>query len=59
MSEDEKQLPKPTVQDHGPRCPACAAFPKLLHTVLDPRHGKTIHLYQCDCGERMWNDETP
>jgi hypothetical protein len=54
---DEKQMlpPQPT-QEHGPRCPTCAAFAHLHHAVLEPRTGKTFHLYQCECGERVWDD---
>jgi hypothetical protein len=54
--EIKKELPKPPMQDHRPRCPTCAAFPRLTHTMLEPRTGKTVRLYQCQCGERIWNE---
>jgi hypothetical protein len=46
------QLP----QEHLPRCPTCAAFPRLTLSMLDPRRGKIVRLYQCQCGERIWDD---
>lgn len=52
----EAELPKQPVQDQGPRCPTCAAFPRLLHSMLDPRRGKTVRLYECRCGERVWDE---
>jgi hypothetical protein len=53
---NEAELPKPQMQDHRPRCPACAAFPRLAQSLLDTRKGKTVRLYQCRCGERIWDD---
>jgi hypothetical protein len=54
---EEKQLPRPQTQDHGRRCPACAAFPRLTLQFLDSRTGRTIRLFKCEtCGERIWDD---
>ena len=39
-----------------PRCAACAAFPRLTHSFLEPIKGHKIRLYQCECGERIWDD---
>jgi hypothetical protein len=39
------------------RCPAGAAIaPRLILEFLDVRSGKTVRLYQCKCGERIWDD---
>jgi hypothetical protein len=46
---------KPT-QETRPRCAACAAFPRLAYSFLNPTRGKTIRLYECDCGERIWHE---
>ena len=54
--EKEADIPKQQTQDHGPRCRTCAAFPRLAHSFLDTRNGKTVRLYQCRCGERVWDD---
>lgn len=54
--EKEAALPKQLVQDHGPRCPSCAAFPQFKHSMLDSTRGKTVRLYECRCGERIWDD---
>jgi hypothetical protein len=57
MTDDkEKELPQQPTQDQGPRCPTCAGFPRLLTSILQPRSGKTVKLFRCDCGERIWND---
>lgn len=56
VTDDEKQLPQQQTQPQNPRCPSCAAFPKLTHSMLDPRNGKTVRLYECHCGERIWDD---
>ncbi|MGY4623257.1 hypothetical protein [Bradyrhizobium sp. USDA 4486] len=57
MTDDkEAELQKQQTQDHGPRCPTCAAFPRLTQSLLDTRKGKTIRLFQCQCGERIWDD---
>jgi len=53
---EPSQLPPQQTQDTQRRCPTCAAFPRLLHKMLDPRGGKTVHLHQCACGERIWDD---
>lgn len=52
----QEKLPAQQTQDQQPRCPACAAFPRLTQSVLDTRKGKTVRLYQCQCGELMWDD---
>jgi hypothetical protein len=39
------------------RCPRCSAFSRLTHSILDSRHGYTVHLFQCcACGQRLWED---
>lgn len=52
----EDQLPEPEMQDTRRRCPACTAFVRLSHTFLDTNKGKSVHLYECQCGERIWED---
>lgn len=47
---------KQHTQDVTPRCPTCAALPRLTQSILDPRKGRTVRLYQCQCGERVWDD---
>jgi hypothetical protein len=52
----EVDLPKQQAQDYGPRCPTCAAFPRLAHAMLDMHRNKSVRLYECQCGERIWDD---
>jgi hypothetical protein len=54
--EHQEELPKPQTQDVRRRCPTCAAFPRLTQRFLDPRAGKIVRLYECQCGERIWDD---
>lgn len=57
VTEDmEDELPKQQTQGRCPRCPTCAAFTRLAHSMLNPRNGKAVRLYQCHCGERVWDD---
>jgi hypothetical protein len=56
MLNSQKTLPeKKQSQDvrQSTRCPVCAGSPRLTHEFLDPRQGKTVHLYRC-CGERIF-----
>lgn len=52
----QEELSAQQTQDPRPRCPTCAAFPHLTHAILEPRTGKTVRLYRCRCGERIWDD---
>ena len=52
----QEQLPAQETQDQGPRCPTCAAYPRLAQSMLDTRNGRTVRLYRCQCGERIWDD---
>ena len=55
--QEKERPPKPQTQDTRPRCPTCAAFPRLAGAFLDPGRSKSIRLYECEkCGERIWND---
>jgi hypothetical protein len=59
MNDDKEQLPQPQTQDLRRRCPICAAFPRLALTMLNPRKGTIIDLYECRCGERNWDERAP
>jgi len=46
---------KETRADRG--CPRCEeARLRLVQTMLDPRKGKTIRIFECQCGESIWDD---
>jgi glutaredoxin len=59
VTETEKRLVKPQIQQTERRCPFCAALPRLLHAMLDTRRGRIVSLYQCKCGERIWDEQEP
>ena len=55
---EEKERIQGQAQPKGPtRCPACAAFPSLSRQFMNPRDGKTVRLYECQCGERIWDEK--
>ena len=54
--EKESERVRPTNEQSVPRCPVCAAFAHLTAKLLDSRSGRTVRLFQCQCGERVWDD---
>src|ERR1700743_2284092 len=36
-------------------CPRCDAMPSLVRQMLDSRTGKTVRMFECECGERVWS----
>jgi hypothetical protein len=37
-------------------CPTCASRPRLRIAILDSRKGRTVRLFECRCGEIVWDD---
>jgi hypothetical protein len=56
VTKNREDLATKTPSDQHPRCPSSAAFRKLKLKFLDERRGRSIRLYQCQCGERIWED---
>jgi len=53
-TQTKSKLPvKPIV---SPQCQRCGATPCIVQTILDSRNGRTVHLYECECDERIWDD---
>jgi hypothetical protein len=50
----EYNAPSNSRQDRN--CPRCRAQPQLVHRLLDTRNGRETLLFQCECGERIWDD---
>ena len=38
-------------------CQKCGAQPKFITRLLEPRSGRTYHMFQCDCGDKSWISE--
>jgi len=55
--EIKEQDTSPVSERNVRRCPSCAAFAALFRAFLDPVGGRTIRLYECSCGERIWNTQ--
>ena len=59
MTEIKALASEPFAYNGRRRCPYCMALSRLTHSLLDSRHGNTVHVYQCvACGKRVW-DEGP
>jgi hypothetical protein len=38
------------------RCRLCGEKLELVRTVMNTNSGKIIHMFECSCGERIWDD---
>jgi hypothetical protein len=38
-------------------CGHCREKPSLMMTMLNPRSGRTVRVYKCDCGEQTWTED--
>jgi hypothetical protein len=51
------ESPKAKLANPPPCCPACKAERTGAGlSFLNPQTGKTIRVYKCQCGERIWDD---
>lgn len=37
-------------------CPSCGEKLKLIRTVVTSSAGRIIHMFECRCGKRTWED---
>ncbi|MBB4392502.1 hypothetical protein GGD62_001586 [Bradyrhizobium sp. ERR14] len=56
MSEAENNHPESEKNIPEPKCAKCRTIPTLVQTVLDPSKGRSVRLFSCSCGERVWDD---
>ena len=38
------------------KCARCGTQPWLAHVMLDSRKGVAVRVFECRCGERIWED---
>ncbi|MFB9269697.1 hypothetical protein ACFFWD_42400 [Bradyrhizobium erythrophlei] len=38
------------------RCRFCNQHLELVRTIVDTASGELIHMFECECGERVWDD---
>jgi hypothetical protein len=50
-------LARPCCSPQRPRCSTCGEQPKFTTNMLDPRTGRTFHMFDCQCGNRTWISE--
>lgn len=43
-------------KDRAFSCPACASAPTGVVVILDTSKGKAVRLFECRCGELVWDD---
>lgn len=57
MMEKLQERASQSLERQGARhCPSCAAVLEKHWQFLDPRSGRTTHLYQYRCGDSVWED---
>jgi hypothetical protein len=45
------------VEDNSDKtCRSCGKRLKLIRAVVDSHTGSVIHMFECRCGERTWDD---
>ena len=37
-------------------CPKCSSEPHLFLALLDSLNGRQYRLFECECGEMIWDD---
>jgi hypothetical protein len=37
----------------------CGARFQFICKMLDPRDGRIIRMFKCDCGKRIWDERCP
>jgi hypothetical protein len=42
------------VESALPKCARCGSAMAPLYSFLDPRSGKQVRAFECDCGDRTW-----
>ncbi len=40
-----------------PACNQCGKKPALVRTMLNPRSGRTVRMFKCECGEQTWLED--
>ena len=38
-----------------PQC-KCGAQPRVVRKMMDPRTGRTVRMFECQCGARNWTE---
>ena len=46
--------PGPNVREE-PSC-KCGAQPRIVRKMMDPKTGKTVRMFECQCGTRNWTE---
>jgi hypothetical protein len=52
VSSDTYSGPKPREQ---PAC-KCGAQPMIVRKMMDSKTGKTVRMFECQCGTRSWTE---
>ena len=53
LSSNEFSAPKTSRE---PPCGKCGAQPMIVRKMMDPKTGKTVRMFECQCGARSWTE---
>jgi len=42
----------------GPTCMRCGQVPELVQKVVDPQTNRILRMYQCECGQRLFDERS-
>jgi hypothetical protein len=40
------------------RCSRCEAPPAFMFSMLDSARGRTVRMFECQCGEQIWTADS-
>lgn len=50
-----EELPHLTTTQEERRC-RCGALQSIVRKMMDPNTGRTVRMFECQCGQRSWTD---
>ena len=59
MNNESKHEVLPSFEANPIRmCSHCNAKPAQVLTMLNPRNGRTVRMFKCECSEQFWSEDT-
>jgi hypothetical protein len=46
------------IADSVQQCARCGKTLRPVTSMLEPKSGRTFHMYLCECGEKSWTAQT-
>jgi hypothetical protein len=38
-------------------CGSCGEKPALALSMLNPKNGRTVRMFKCECGQQTWSED--